>query len=323
MKAYKSDLSHFFSVKKEEEAQLKKTLLKKSFEEKKAIIEDYRASVVLDQGTYVVGEHQFKRQEFIRDIHYLEQLKDELAKKHAIFNRYKYEVLYELKEMNEADYDRMATQINELKEKRDEYISKKAAKQDEMKAIAERFIVANKKLLNSYNDPNTELEQRKVIYSDIISNRIGIFELIKPNLTMVRVDKLNTIVQDYVPIRGHQRNIMKLSESVEPVDISPIVLEPDTIPNVIPERPVKKSLTITRANVNSNEVNEMSQVNEENEENGSEVSESEANESEANELSESEVNEVSESEANETENSNDLSIISEESESNQSQKSNE
>jgi hypothetical protein len=222
MKAYKIELSHFFSVKKGEELRLQKTLKKKSFEEKKKIIEEYRASAVLKKGTFTIEDHEFKREHFIRDIHYLEQLKRELEEKYLQFNKYKYDVLYELAEMNESEYDRLSAEIEEIKQKRDEVIHKKAAKQEPIHEHNEKHKNAIIKLMDKFNNPDTVLEDKKDYYRDIMKHKIAIFNIIKPHLTMVSKDKTNTLVIDYLPIRGNQRNMMKLNESVS---ITPISLE--------------------------------------------------------------------------------------------------
>jgi len=229
MKGYKTELSHFFSVKKEEDNQLKKMLAKKTFEEKKQIIEEHRASALLEQGTYTIAGQQFQRQQFIRDIHYLEQLKEKIREKNLQFNKYKYDVLYELVEMNEEEYDRYDAELKELKRKRDEYISKKAAKQEQINTKMEQYKMNIKQLLDVYNNPFSEVEDKKLIYKDISYYKTGIFNILKPNLGMVQIDKMKTVITDYLPIKGNQRNIMNLDESMEAVNLSPVLLEPEVI----------------------------------------------------------------------------------------------
>jgi hypothetical protein len=229
MKAYKTELSHFFSVKKEEDNQLKKMLAKKTFEEKKQIIEEHRASALLEKGTYTIEGQQFQRQQYIRDIHYLEQLKDKIRDKHLQFNKYKYDVMYELVEMKEEEYDRYDAELRELKRKRDEYISKKAAKQEQINVKIEQYKMNIKQLFELYNNPLTDVEDKKLIYKDISYYKQAIFNILKPHLGMVQIDKMKTVVTDYLPIKGNQRNIMNLDESMESVNISPVVLEPEVI----------------------------------------------------------------------------------------------
>jgi len=229
MKGYKTELSHFFSVKKEEDNQLKKMLAKKTFEEKKQIIEEHRASALWEQGTYTIAGQQFQRQQFIRDIHYLEQLKEKIREKNLQFNKYKYDVLYELKEMNEEEYDRYDAELRELKKKRDAYIIKKAAKQEQINIKIEQYKMNIKQLLDVYNNPLAEVEDKKLIYKDVSYYKTGIFNILKPNLGMIQIDKMKTVVTDYLPIKGNQRNIMNLDESMEAVNLSPVVLEPEVI----------------------------------------------------------------------------------------------
>ena len=228
MKGYKTELSHFFSVKKEEDNQLKKILAKKTFEEKKQIIEEHRASALLEKGTYTIAGQQFQRQLFMRDIHYLENLKEKIREKNAQFNKYKYDVLYELIDMNEEEYDRYEAELRELKIKRDEYISKKAAKQEQINTKIEQYKMNIKQLLDVYNNPFTDVEDKKLVYKDVTYYKKGIFNIVRPNLGMVQIDKMKTVVTDYLPIKGNQRNIMNLDESTEPVNLSPVELEPIT-----------------------------------------------------------------------------------------------
>jgi hypothetical protein len=241
MKGYKTELSHFFSVKKEEDNQLKKMLAKKTFEEKKQIIEEHRASALLEQGTYTIAGQQFQRQQFIRDIHYLEQLKENIRDKNLQFNKYKYDVLYELVEMNEEEYDRYDAELRELKRKRDEYISKKAAKQELINIKIEQYKMNIKQLLEVYNNPLAEIEDKKMVYKDISYYKTGIFNILKPNLGMVQIDKMKTVVTDYLPIKGNQRNIMNLDESMEAVNLSPVVLEPEVIEDNSETEEISKS----------------------------------------------------------------------------------
>ena len=246
MKAYKTELSHFFSVKKEEDNKLKKTLAKKSFKEKKEIIEEHRASAVLEQGTYTIAGEQFRRQQFIRDIHYLEQLKSEIKEKHLEFNKYKYDVLYELRDMDEAEYDKYDTEINELKRKRDEYISKKAEKQEQINTKVQQYKMNIKQLVDMYNTPLADVGDKKIMYKDISYYKTSIFNILRPNLGMIKVGTMNTVVTDYLPIKGNERNIMRLDENVEAINISPIDLEGEDI------EPEQENVSKSRGNASAN-----------------------------------------------------------------------
>ena len=131
--------------------------------------------------------------------------------------------------MNEEEYDRYDAELRELKKKRDAYIIKKAAKQEQINIKIEQYKMNIKQLLDVYNNPLAEVEDKKLIYKDVSYYKTGIFNILKPNLGMIQIDKMKTVVTDYLPIKGNQRNIMNLDESMEAVNLSPVVLEPEVI----------------------------------------------------------------------------------------------
>jgi hypothetical protein len=224
MKAYKTELSHFFSHKKDQDAKLKRALAHKTFEEKKEIVSEYRASTLLDQGVYSINsEHQFERKPFIRDIYYLEKLNDDIKFKQTQFNKYKYDTLYDLVEFDESIYDSIDAEIVELKRKREEYISKRSKQNDDLIDFNEKIALNIKVRIEEFND--AELTKRKEIYRNIIDLKKLRFEKLEPRLSMIHVDKLFTLITDYLPIRGHERNVLNLNASPEEVVITPDVLE--------------------------------------------------------------------------------------------------
>jgi len=224
MKVYKTELSHFFSHKKDQDAKLKRALAHKTFEEKKEIISEYRASTLLEQGVYSINsDHQFERKPYMRDIYYLEKLNNDIKFKQAQFNKYKYDTLYELVEFDEGIYDAAEAEIVELKRRRDEYISKRSKQNDDLVDFNEKIALNIKLQIDEFNDE--EITKKKEIYRNIIDLKKLRFEKLEPRLSMVLVDKLFTLVTDYLPIRGHERNILNLNASPEEVVITPDVLE--------------------------------------------------------------------------------------------------
>ena len=224
MKNYKQDLSSFFQVKSEQDKKLKKTLSKKSFKEKQEYIEKYRGETKLEAGTFTTGEGGFERQKFIREIYYLDTLNEDLKQKYNEFTKYKYEVLYELVDMNEEQYDSYEVDIAEIKKKRDEYISRRASKQDEYNAKVESFKLQIKERMDEYKEADTG--ERINIYREITEARKNIFELLEPKLSMMVIDNYNTIVTNYLPIKGNQRNLNNLNVSINAIDIEAEDLEP-------------------------------------------------------------------------------------------------
>ena len=236
MKAYKRELSHFFSNKKEQDIKLKRSLADKSFEEKKEIIAQYRETTKLDQGVYSIDEHQFERKQCIRDIHYLEILKQEIRDKYLEFNKYKYDALYDLIEVNEAKFDQFEAEIAQLKENRDKYISNKAEKLDELKSFNDEYEFNIRQQIDAFND--AEKEDKKEIYKNIILLKKARFEKIEPHLSMLNIEKQHTLVTDYVPIKGNQKRILFDVGAEE--NVSPELLEEPELP-VIQESESNKS----------------------------------------------------------------------------------
>jgi hypothetical protein len=222
MKAYKRELSHFFSNKKEQDIKLKKALADKSFEEKKEIIEQHRESTKLDQGVYSINaEHQFQRKPYIRDIVYLELLKQDIKEKCLEFNKYKYDALYELIEVEEGRFDQFEVEIAELKKNRDDYISKRAAKQDEIKSFNDEIDFNIRQQIDAFQE--AEKEDKKRIYTDIILMKKTKFDRIEPLLSMVEIDEYKTLLTDYLPIRGTEKKIAFTMGEEE--ELAPEVLE--------------------------------------------------------------------------------------------------
>jgi hypothetical protein len=215
MKAYKRELLHFFSNKKEQDMKLKKLLEHKSFADKKEIIEMHRETTTLEQGIYSVGEHRFERIPYIRDIDYLELLKEEIKQKYLEFNKYKYDALYELIEVDEEKFDRYELEIAELKKKRDAYIRRKAEKLDEFTAFNDEIDFNIKQRIEEFNI--SEKEDKKEIYNNIILLKKSKFDKIEKHLSMMYIDNYKTLVTDYVPIRGNEHKILPFNivESVE------------------------------------------------------------------------------------------------------------
>jgi hypothetical protein len=236
MKAYKRELSHFFSNKKEQDIKLKRSLADKSFEDKKEIIAQYRETTKLDQGMYSIDEHQFERKQCIRDIHYLEVLKQDILDKYLEFNKYKYDALYGLIEVDEARFDQFEAEIAQLKQTRDKYISSKAEKLDELKSFNDETDFNIRQQVDAFND--AEKEDKKEIYRNIILLKKARFDKIEPLLSMLSIDNMNTLVTDYVPIKGNQKRILFDVGAEE--NFSPELLEELPVIQEVPNRKNKE-----------------------------------------------------------------------------------
>lgn len=222
MKAYKRELSHFYSNKKQQDNKLKRVLADKSFEEKKEIIAEYRETTKLDKGMYSIDEHQFERKRYVRDIIHLELLKEDIKDTYLAFNKYKYDALYDLIEVDEARFDQYELEIAELKQNRDKIIIKKAAKLEEIAAFNDEIDFNIRQLVDAFRA--AEKEDRKKIYMDIILLKKTKFDRIEPHLSMLKIEDVNTLVVDYLPIRNNEKKIAAF-EVEEEVNLLPEVLE--------------------------------------------------------------------------------------------------
>jgi hypothetical protein len=253
MKAYKRELSHFFSNKKEQDNKLKRALADKSFEEKKEIIAQYRETTKLEEGVYSIDEHHFDRKRFVRDTIHLEHLKDDIANTYLEFNKYKYDGLYELLEVDEARFDQYERQLAELKENRDKMIRKKSEKVDQIKSFNDEIDFNIRQLVDSFHA--AEKENRKEIYMNIILLKKRRFDSILPHLSMLEIDKMSTLVTDYEPVKGNEKKIAAFNVTDEPeLNISHEILE--ELPEIeerIPNAPNSKSSNNSRSRSSNEE----------------------------------------------------------------------
>ena len=107
--------------------------------------------------------------------------------------------------MDEAVYDKFELDLTKLKEDRANYIRAQA---DKLTAEAEYNDIYNlelKALMDSFN--SAEKDEKKDIYTDIIQLKKSKFDRIK-HLSMVKIDGLNTLVIDYLPIRYNQKKML-------------------------------------------------------------------------------------------------------------------
>jgi hypothetical protein len=171
-------------------------------------------------------------------------LKEDLVNTYLEFNKYKYDGLYELIEVNEAKFDQFETEIAQLKQQRDKMIQKKAEKLDEVNIFNDKIDLNLRQLIDAFR--LAEKEDKKRIYREIILLKKMRFDRLEPRLSMIRKDKLNTLVTDYVPIRGNEKKIMAFNVEEE-VDLSTEALEPEE-----PVQPVQPILLEPDNSMNSN-----------------------------------------------------------------------
>jgi len=117
----------------------------------------------------------------------------------------------------------METEIIELKRKREEYISKRSNKLDELNEFNERVLFNVNVQIEAFNA--ADKEDKKEIYEKIIKLKKLKFDRIRPQLSMMNIDKYKTVVTDYLPIKGNEKNLLNLSASPEEVVLVPDVLE--------------------------------------------------------------------------------------------------
>lgn len=210
MRKYKQEMSTFFNEKRAQDTKLINKLKKKSFKEKQEYIQEHRDEITLEEGTFRVGaDKQFEREKFIRDIDYYDRIIIELKEKWKVFTQYKYDILYELIEINQEQFDIYDAQINELKKKRDAYITRRSTKKDEDTAILESIKLQIKERMSEFKD--AELEDQKELYSQVIELRKTIFEYLEPKLSIIEANGYKTLITHYNPIKGSQRNLKNLN----------------------------------------------------------------------------------------------------------------
>jgi hypothetical protein len=176
------------------------------------------------------------REKKISNSAYIQRLNDEISSKYNYFNQYKLDVLYDFELMDQTKYDELETEINVLKKTRDDFIIKqKRILTDETTKI-DSIKLQIKERVEEFAESSRE--EQKELYTQIITLKKDMFEIIKPKLSVVTIrpntqifdDMSNvefiTLVTDYIPIHNNEQKIANKDVEVgSEVELSPEELE--------------------------------------------------------------------------------------------------
>lgn len=167
---------------------------------------------------------------------YIQRLNDEITAKYNEFNQYKLDVLYDFEIMDQSKYDALETEINALKKTRDDFIIKQKRMVTDETTKIESIKLQIKERVEEFAESSRE--EQKELYTQIITLKKDIFEIIKPKLSVVTIvpntqifdDMANvefiTLVTDYVPIHNNEQKIANKNIEVgSEVELSPEELE--------------------------------------------------------------------------------------------------
>ena len=226
MKAYKQELTHFYSKKSDIDEKMKKNLKKtKGLDEKKEVIESSKQ----DREEEKVDDEELNllRKPYIRMSDYLKQLDDEIAILYEKYNQFKLNILYENITAHEGqlkDIEKFETDIEELKKLKIKTILKINKKKEDMDELIKEFKIKISERQHEYNEAES-IEEKKQIYTETVSLKLQLFEIFRENISIVNIEsneddivsKYSTLVIDYIPIKKNQKKIGDKLQMVEEV----------------------------------------------------------------------------------------------------------
>ena len=233
MKRKVIDLDTFFNKKKTFEKKVFRQLKRFSTkEEKKAYVDEAH----IEEKELHITEDDYNeiREKRVSNNEYVQRLNDVITKKYNELNQYTLDVLYDFEIMDQEKYDALEKEIKTLKKTRDDFIIKQKKKLDEESKIVGGIRLQIKERHAEYAESSKE--EQKELYTQIITLKKDIFEILKPKLSMVSIipnaqmfeDIHNieyiTLVTDYVPIHNNEQRI-KGSEPEDDVELTVEELE--------------------------------------------------------------------------------------------------
>ena len=234
MKAYKQELTHFYSKKSDIDEKMKKNLKKtKGLDEKKEVIESSKQ----DREEEQVDEEDLNllRKHYIRMSDYLKQLDDKIAILYEKYNQFKLNILYENISPHEGqlkDIEKFEADIEELKQLKIKTILKVNKKKEDMDELIKDFKIKISERQHEYNEAES-IEEKKQIYTESVSLKLQLFEIFRENISIVHIDsktddivsKYSTIVIDYTPVKKNQKKLTdKLQMGVKVDENKPVKL---------------------------------------------------------------------------------------------------
>jgi hypothetical protein len=240
MKAYKQELTHFYSKKSDIDEKMKKNLKKtKEVDKKKEVIEsskqDREEEQVDDEDLNLLRKH------YVRMSDYLKQLDDKIAILYEKYNQFKLNILYENITAHEGqlkDIETFERDIEELKQLKIKNILKANKKKEDMEELIKDFKIKISERQHEYNEAES-IEEKKQIYTEAVSLKLQLFEIFRENISIINIEsktddivsKYSTIVIDYTPIKKNQKKLkdklemgLKVNEE-KPVKLDEVELE--------------------------------------------------------------------------------------------------
>ena len=227
------DLDTFFNKKNTFEKKVFRQLKRfNTKEDKKKYLDDAN----IEQINLHITEDDYNaiREKKTSNNDYVQRLNDEITKKYNEFNQYKLDVLYDFEMMDQSKYDALENEIKSLKKTRDDFIIKqKKILIDETKII-DGIKLQIKERLEEFAESSKE--EQKELYTQIITLKKDIFDILKPKLSIVTIvpnskifdDMSNvefvTLVTDYLPIHNNEQKISNTEIGSE-VEVIPEELE--------------------------------------------------------------------------------------------------
>jgi hypothetical protein len=225
------DLDTFFSKKNTFDKKVFRQLKRFNTKEEKQV---YLDEINIEQQNLHITEDDYNliRQKKISNTLYIQKLNDEITSKYNEFNQYKLDVLYDFELMDQPKYDALELEINKLKKFRDDFIIKQKKRLEDENKTIDGIKLQIKERLDEYIESSKE--EQKELYTQIITLKKDIFEILKPKLSMVSIIpnalfdinvEYITLVTDYLPVHNNEQPINKVSESASDSESVEIIAE--------------------------------------------------------------------------------------------------
>ena len=228
MKRKNIDLDSFFNKKNTFDKKVFRQLKRFNTKEEK---QTYLDEINIEQRTLHISEDDYNliRQKKISNTVYIQSLNDEITGKYNVFNQYKLDVLYDFELMDQPKYDAIELEIKTLKKFRDDFIIKQQKKLDDETKKIDSIKLQIKERLDEYIESSKE--EQIELYTQIITLKKDIFEILKPKLSIVSIIpntqlfdnnvEYITLVTDYAPVHNNEQTITN-KESASEADIGVI-----------------------------------------------------------------------------------------------------
>ena len=230
------DLDTFFSKKNTFDKKVFRQLKRFNTKEEKQV---YLDEINIEQRNLHITEDDYNliRQKKISNALYIQKLNDEITSKYNEFNQYKLDVLYDFELMDQPKYDALDLEIKKLKKVRDDFIIKQKKKLEDENKTIDGIKLQIKERLDDYIESSKE--EQKELYTQIITLKKDIFEILKPKLSMVAIIpntllfdnnvEYITLVTDYLPVHNNEQPIKATESASESASESEVEIIPEEL----------------------------------------------------------------------------------------------